>query len=101
MYVITKNDGVITNLTSIVQGEGVFFTNHDGTNFQKDLFAYYEISEIPEGIEPFTHCYTPEKGFYPYEPPKPELQPPTPLEELTNYVLDVDFRLVIVEMGLI
>lgn len=36
------------------------------------------------------------------ENPPIDLEPPTPsdLEELTNYVLDVDYRLVLVEMGL-
>jgi len=33
-------------------------------------------------------------------PIEPEPQPPTEIEELTNYVLDVDFRLVMIEMGL-
>ena len=31
---------------------------------------------------------------------EPELQSPSEIEELTNYVLDVDFRLMMVEMGL-
>lgn len=29
-----------------------------------------------------------------------EIEPPTELEELSNYVLDVDFRVVMLEMGL-
>lgn len=45
--------------------------------------------------------YDAEKGeFTEHMPVEPEPQPPSEIEGLTNYVLDVDYRLIMVEMGL-
>ena len=29
-----------------------------------DTINYYNIEEIPEGVEPNKYCYTPEQGFF-------------------------------------
>ncbi|GGA30970.1 hypothetical protein [Psychrobacillus lasiicapitis] len=52
----------------------------------------------------FTHEYTIEKGeikFGDLKPlPDPEPQPPTETELLTDYIVDVDYRVTMIELGL-
>lgn len=79
MFVIVDKDNLITELSTdavkLPNGIHVKDKNYI-TLFESEI---YEVTEVPEGIEPHTHCYTPEKGFYPYVPYE---VPKEPMEKL-------------------
>ncbi|PIC80555.1 hypothetical protein CSV75_01825 [Sporosarcina sp. P18a] len=66
--------------------------------FKDELERKALLDNPPSGLSLVEECYHIDGNFLIFA--KPEPQPPSGIEELTNYVLDVDFRLLMVEMGL-
>ncbi|MED3571973.1 hypothetical protein [Cytobacillus praedii] len=82
MYVIIDEDYRILAFTNT-------FKRTQYGNIETDSFVLgmpnaiiHEIGEVPEDVEPLTHCYTPDKGFYPYVEPETPPKPKTPIELL-------------------
>lgn len=101
MFVITNKENVLLNVSPLVEENGRYFVCANGVNYQKNLFLSYEVFTIPEGIEPFKYYYTPEKGFYPYVEPQPSDQEQSENELLMSYVIEVDYRVTMIELGLL
>lgn len=82
IMIITNMNGLIAsidNTNTMIQ----YDTNRNFYDSKNELTYYklhhigYENVEVPEGIEPYKHCYTPEKGFY-INPDWVEPTPPDP-----------------------
>ncbi|TCJ01482.1 hypothetical protein [Cytobacillus praedii] len=82
MYVIIDEDYRILAFTNT-------FKRTQYGNIETDSFVLgmpnaiiHEIGEVPEDVEPLTHCYNPEEGFYPYVEPQPEPEKKSDIEIL-------------------
>lgn len=70
-YVITA-DNLICEISSNIESKEDGLHVKDKGYIIKHSASFYGIGTIPEDVQPYTHCYTPDKGFYLYVDPQPE-----------------------------
>ncbi|MFC0414502.1 hypothetical protein ACFFHH_03415 [Cytobacillus solani] len=101
MYIITSASNVILAVT-MTATRNIYGNIETSDGIVGVLNAnILKVETVPEGVAPFTYCYTPEKGFYPYvEPPEP-VPEQSENELLMSYVIDVDYRVTMIELGLV
>ncbi|MED3551028.1 hypothetical protein [Cytobacillus praedii] len=82
MYIITnKAKRLVETCTIIEEVDSGFYVKDKNYIIGFDI-DIYEVPTIPEDVQPYIHCYTPDKGFYPYVEPETPPKPKTPIELL-------------------
>lgn len=79
-------------------------TQHGGAHSSYGIIRLHDIDDKTIAEKTITHEYTIQNGeivFGAERPiPEPEPQPPSTTDLLTDYIIDVDYRVTMIELGL-
>lgn len=72
MYILTdknkENENAIMHISETLnrqEGNNYYLIKNDSIAIPPEFVKeVYEVDEIPEGVEEYKYCYTPEDGFY-------------------------------------